>query len=392
MDQGGIEAVLSQWRQTRRPDTLGELLKTQRDRAYAIALRMTSSPADAEDAVQDAFIKLMSRTHGFDNLEDFELSIYRAVLQCSLNIVRARRRRKTHEDEARNQQGETQVPYAEHHTMVGSVEENETRELLRTAMTNLSDDERAPVVLCYYQGLSLVQTAKTLALPRETVRARLQKTLGRLRQFLNAKGRDLSAATIVMLLWQDGSIQAPSALCAALDRVLPGKPCAQTPASPSHLGAAQTHALAPSALNSTAVTAAAVLLVSGLVAMIFCLSRPVAAPAAPMSPGAAAEEREHQTALAKIVALRESGSFSADAPRSQPGSVEVRKEGEVNSKMGAIILAGSILMPMAMGAEPNAQVNDVVAQIAARREAKDTATAQAMTKAPQGDSRLGLKK
>jgi RNA polymerase sigma-70 factor (ECF subfamily) len=368
MDQGGIEVLLRQWRQTRNPEALGELLKTQRDRAYAIALRVTSSAADAEDVVQDACIKLMSRTHGFDNVEDFELTVYRAVMQCSLNRLRTRRRQKTHEDEARIQkQGEVQVQDVEQHATGAA--ERETCELLRRAVAELPNEERAPVVLCYYQGMSVVQTARTLELPRETVRARLQRAIGHLRSFLNSKGKDINAAAIVTLLWQDGSIQAPGALCAALDRALPGKPCAQMPASPSHFGAAQTGALVPVAASSIAAISAALLVVAGVVAVTFWLGRPLAISRVEVVAG------DRGSAFDPAVAVKKSGASRTGASRSQPGSVEVRKEDEVKSKIGAMVLAGSILMPMAMADEPNAQLNDVVAQIAARREAKDAANA-----------------
>src|SRR5437764_12536348 len=82
---------LNAWRSSGNPEVLGQLIKWQRDRAYATALRILGNRDDAEDAVQQASIKLMSRTHGFDNPEQFRLTVYRAVVQCALDMARANR-------------------------------------------------------------------------------------------------------------------------------------------------------------------------------------------------------------------------------------------------------------------------------------------------------------
>ena len=379
MDQGRMEAVLREWRATRRPEALGELLKAQRHRAYAIALRMTCSEPEAEDAVQDAFIKLLTRTHGFEDVEAFELSVYRAVVQCSLDAVRKKRRRTVHEDAVRNQPaGETQVPDVQTHA---SAEQEEARALLRTAVKELPEDERAPVVLCYYQGMSVVQTAKTLELPRETVRARLAKAMERLRGHLrmNRNGKDMSAAIIVGLLWQDGAAQAPQSLCAALDQALPGKSCSEVAARASQFGPAHVSAVTKAAAwaSPALLAPAALILVLSAAAAVYWpqTPRPAQAPAAQEPVKTVVE-----TPAPLSTAAAANGAASPAAPRSQPGSVEVRKEdGPVKSKLtAAMVLVGATMLPVAAQAgEPSAQVGAIVAQIAARRAEKDAAAATA---------------
>ena len=83
------------------------------------------------------------------------------------------------------------------------------------------------------------------------------------------------------------------------------------------------------------------------------------------------------------------GAANLAAPRSQPGSVEERKEdGPVKSKIGALVLAGAALLPAAAQAgDPNPNVNAIVAQIASRRAEKDDASAKAIQASAQVEGR-----
>ena len=373
--------TLGLWRNERRTEALGELLKSQRNRAYSVALRITSSPAEAEDAVQDAFIKLLSRTHGFDDQEAFELSVYRAVVQCALDTVRKTRRRKTHEtplDELQtsstSKTGDGHVSGADRIDAHSELEQQEATTLLRQAVSELSDEERAPVVLCYYQGLSVVQTAKTLDVPRETIRARLERALNRLKLALKKNNKEMSAAVIVLLLWRDGTLAAPASLCAALDKALPGKACHAIAAS-SHAGPAQVAALNAA---KTGVSLTTVISASVLAAVLL---------------GSAVVWNQHVTPNEfKPAALADVGAPALDAHRSQPGLAELKKEDKpVKSKVAALVLAGGMLLPSALqAAEPNAQVADALAQIAARRAEKDAAAVAAATaRAAQGERNEG---
>ena len=104
-DDAALEALagrLERWRSSRDAEALGELLKWQRDRAFATALRILGRAADAEDAVQEAFAKLLSRTSGFEGQEELRIAVYRAVVQCALDMVRSDRARARREEAMRD--------------------------------------------------------------------------------------------------------------------------------------------------------------------------------------------------------------------------------------------------------------------------------------------------
>jgi RNA polymerase sigma-70 factor (ECF subfamily) len=368
MDQEWMHAALRDWREHRRAEALGELLKAHRDRAYGIALRLTASPADAEDVVQDAFIKLLGRTHGFDTLDDFEVSVCRAVTQCGLDALRKRKRRASHE--VGGSEGEQDVQQAQ----PVNAEQAETQALLRNAVTELPDDERVPLVLCYYQGMSVVQTARTLEIPRETVRARLGRAVEKLRWALKGKGRDVAPAVIAMLLWQDTIGPAPATLCSALDHALPGRPCSQISSLPKPTLDPATVVHTFSAAKAAAALSAAVLL-SAVVWFSIPRSQPatVAIPAQP----------KQIVAANHSVDTEEAGAAPGQkdvAPRSQPGAVEEKKEEEpVKAKMAAAVLAGGLALAGGARAD-DGDVKSIIAKIEARRADKAAAEAKATSK------------
>ncbi|MCX7804616.1 MAG: sigma-70 family RNA polymerase sigma factor, partial [Planctomycetota bacterium] len=163
------EEALRRWRENREDEALGELLKSRRDRAYSVALRLTGSPADAEDAVQDAFLKLMSRTKGFEGVREFDIAVYRAVVQCGLDMVRERRRRAAREAAAGTEMAGI-MRAAKPEGAMDDIERQELLEKIGKLLAELPEGERAAVTLCYSQGMSVSDAAAALGVSRLTLR------------------------------------------------------------------------------------------------------------------------------------------------------------------------------------------------------------------------------
>ncbi|MBI3828765.1 MAG: RNA polymerase sigma factor [Planctomycetes bacterium] len=368
----GMDEALRRWRETRHPESLGELLKRQRDRAYSVALRFTGSSADAEDAVQDAFLKLMTRTHGFEDAEAFEAAVYRAVVQCALDVLKQGKRRRKRED-ATAREREADVKLAD---APPEPEREELRALLREAVLDLGEDERAPVVLCYHQGLSVAQAARVLELPRETVRARLNRALGALRSWLGGKGKDVGLALLPALLWNDGLIPAPQTLCKALDACLPGRPCAQLPARPQPgLRAAPKAGWIAGAGVALAATACFVMAMW----VVENQARTAAQETSPSSRTAADEEHPQAPRAEPVKTL---------PAANVPPELKKEEEPEMKKTLSAVVLAGVAAMPFTASAgEPNAEVTKVLSEIQARRAAKAEAEAKAIKEYQKRENR-----
>lgn len=229
MTANEVQERLERWRTGRDPEALGELLKVQRDRAYATALRLVGNGPDAEDVVQESCLKMLSRTHGFDSPDAFRVAVYRAVVQCAFDLMRSRRRTRDREDRVGRdaKDGGAGMLSADK-----DAEQKEMRLLLRRAMEQLPEPEQAAVVLCYQQGLRLSEAAQVLDTPRQTLRDRLDKAMGRLRSEMKRSGAVVSMIVLTDLLRGEGQVAAPASLCQTLDGALEGRPCAELQAEP----------------------------------------------------------------------------------------------------------------------------------------------------------------
>ena len=96
-DDRWVADHLERWRAGRDPEALGELLKWQRDRAFAVACRVLSDRVEAEDAVQQAFLKLFRSAPAFDGPSAFHAAVYRSVTQCAIDLARTKHARRVME-------------------------------------------------------------------------------------------------------------------------------------------------------------------------------------------------------------------------------------------------------------------------------------------------------
>lgn len=288
---------LNLWRSAREPEALGQLLKWQRDRAYATALRILGNSADAEDAVQQACIKLLSRTHGFDTLEEFKVTVYRAVVQCALDMARANRVRAKLEKAMSPIERHTPVPQL-------AAEQAEALRLIWQELHSMPEESRAMVVLCYQEGLSVSDAAEVLAVPRETLRDRLASSMADLRQKLSQRGVMFSLLMIAGLLQHGSSEAAPAGLREALDVALPGPPCSDVPVAKAQPPAAEFNsASAPSSSpgfpRAIGLGMAASLLVG---AVIWFALDAATAPSHEKAPATTAAQSQHNPAAGKVAA------------------------------------------------------------------------------------------
>ena len=177
------ELLLERWRREQDQEALVELLSSRRTMAYALARRITGNAADAEDAVQDAFLKVFSSPPcdlaGVRALDD---ALLRAVTNRCRNLMRGARRRKRREYLA----GRVTEPARP------SQEPKETSKALLEIIRDLPEAERVMVVLCYQEGLTVKRAAEILGLARQTLAYRLARCRKRIRGKLRQRGFGVS--------------------------------------------------------------------------------------------------------------------------------------------------------------------------------------------------------
>lgn len=193
-DQALIEAVARE----RDRAAFAELFERHRNSAYNLACYVTGSRESAEEAVQEAMLRVWTSAATFQpgNARSW---ILRIVAREGIRVIRARNRKRS----------EMESEQIDCHPSRGAApeEDAERGELLgalRGMVARLNRGDRELVALYFAGGLSQEEIARELDMPQRTVSFRIQKSIEQLRGALTKAG----FAAAVPLLNADGLIQA----------------------------------------------------------------------------------------------------------------------------------------------------------------------------------------
>jgi len=164
------------------------------DATYGLTLRMLGDPASAEDVTQDAFVRAWQRLDTFRG-GSFRSWLFTIAANRARDELRRRGRRPTSSlDEARDDPDRADIDPADSGPSAHDlVEQAELRRALEAALRTLPDDWREVVVLADVQGLDYVEVAAVTGVPVGTVKSRLSRARGRLRDVIR-ESAELSAA------------------------------------------------------------------------------------------------------------------------------------------------------------------------------------------------------
>jgi RNA polymerase sigma-70 factor (ECF subfamily) len=161
---------------------LNELLVAMRPRAMAAALRILHNRDDAEDAVQDAFLKVWRCLAAFEGRSSFSTWIHRIVSNASLDVMR-RNSSRSETAERTNNQDVTAAADCEpccDRTPETELGAYEIQMLVRTAVAALPVAHRQAVELREFEDCSYQEMAEIIHCPVGTVMSRLHHARGRL--------------------------------------------------------------------------------------------------------------------------------------------------------------------------------------------------------------------
>jgi RNA polymerase sigma factor (sigma-70 family) len=157
-----------------------ELVRRYQDVAVRTAHLVSGGADDAEDAVQDAFVKAYRALDRFRAGSPFRPWLLRIVANEARNRRRSANRRSGLALRAiEDRPSSDAAPSPEAAVLV-----QERRTALLAALAGLRDDDREVVMARYLLDLSESEAAEMLGIPRGTVKSRLSRALGRLRERL----------------------------------------------------------------------------------------------------------------------------------------------------------------------------------------------------------------
>jgi len=133
---------------------------------FRLAFRMTGNQQDAEDVVQESFLRAYKQLGKFDERASFGTWLYRIAANCSLDLVRSRKRRSEHLAPQESSGSEMDDPV----TLLPALEptpdrmafSGEVRERVEKAMQELSPTERTAFVLRHFEGMCMEEVSRVL--------------------------------------------------------------------------------------------------------------------------------------------------------------------------------------------------------------------------------------
>jgi RNA polymerase sigma-70 factor (ECF subfamily) len=142
--------------------------------AFRLCFRMTGNQQDAEDMVQETFLRAFKQLQHFDGRASFGTWVYRIAANCSLDLIRSRRVR------GEQQPGLDATPSPEP-SPERVTRSKQLSDILDHALEQLSEAERTAFVLRHYEGCSIEEIAKVLGIGTSAAKHSVFRAVQKLR-------------------------------------------------------------------------------------------------------------------------------------------------------------------------------------------------------------------
>jgi len=161
------------------------LIQDSYKQAYGLAYRLTGNVAEAEDLVQESFVRAYRFFHRYDETLPFTSWLYRIMTNAHIDMVRRRGRIKTTSLEASGTDGSTtwDLPDSEaspdRQMLLNALDEP-----VQKALTSMTAEFRTAVLLADVEGLAYEEVAEIMRTSVGTVRSRIHRGRKQIRNYL----------------------------------------------------------------------------------------------------------------------------------------------------------------------------------------------------------------
>ncbi len=187
-----------------------ELVERHINLVHSAAMRESGGNASlAEDITQAVFTELARRAPKLVSHPSLAGWLYTCVRHTSANVRRAENRRHRREQEAFTMNEMLNADPADKLWQ-------QVRPVLDDVMHELNDEDRAAVVMRFFEGRSLKEVGQALGLTENAARMRVERSLEKLHGLLSRRGVKSTAATLAALVAAGAVLSAPASLAATV--------------------------------------------------------------------------------------------------------------------------------------------------------------------------------
>jgi RNA polymerase sigma-70 factor (ECF subfamily) len=176
------------------PAAFAQLIESHQERLYRFLLRTTNQTELVEDAVQDAFIRVLKNIDRFDERYRFSTWLFTIARRLLLNSLQKKRPLNAGDwlDAASSSVMELSAETAD------ASDREFAAEILDGAMETLTPHQREIVILYHHKGRSVHQVADLLGMPEGTIKSHLHRARRRMRDWMSSSDSVMARVEDIM--------------------------------------------------------------------------------------------------------------------------------------------------------------------------------------------------
>jgi RNA polymerase sigma-70 factor (ECF subfamily) len=165
---------------------------------FRVAYRMTGNEHDADDVVQETFLRAYKQLDHFEERANFSTWLHRIAVNCSLDLLRSRSRHDKHRaditvhdgDEEREREIASFDPQPDRLLLSAELQQH-----VAAAMERLSGNERTAFILRHFEGMPVEEIGKTLGIQVNAAKHTIFRAVRKLRDALEPLVRSNPCST-----------------------------------------------------------------------------------------------------------------------------------------------------------------------------------------------------
>ncbi|OYT75562.1 MAG: RNA polymerase subunit sigma-24 [Armatimonadetes bacterium JP3_11] len=191
VDALSAEAVLIERAQARDEAAFEQIMNLYADRLYNYIVRLVGNPTDAEDLLQEVFLRAYQGLPNFDGRASLSTWLYRIATNLCIDHQRKRARRvqtvSYHDVEDEDgEPSEWELPDTQTPDPLDAALTRELQQVVEQAISTLSPKLRTVLLLYDVENLSYEEIARVLKVPIGTVKSRLNHARGQIQKQVEA--------------------------------------------------------------------------------------------------------------------------------------------------------------------------------------------------------------